>query len=90
MRGTARRLGLVAFCAALVAGAGLGVACGWVPNDFVIGLFKPGTPTLLMSYTRDGVFRWKVTDSSMPGGHPSMITVLPGPWLSPAVVMRNA
>lgn len=29
---------------------------------------KPGTPTLLMSYTRDGVFRWKLTDQSMPGG----------------------
>src|SRR5437867_423875 len=28
-------------------------------------------------------------DSSIPGGTPSIITTLPGPWLSPAVVMRN-
>src|SRR5690606_30191112 len=26
----------------------------------------------------------------MPGGHPSMMTTLPGPWDSPAVVTRNA
>ncbi len=29
---------------------------------------KPGKPTLLLSYTRDGIFRWKVTDSSFEGG----------------------
>ncbi len=29
---------------------------------------KPGKPTLLLSYTRDGIFRWKVTDASMEGG----------------------
>ncbi len=29
---------------------------------------KPGKPTLLLSYTRDGIFRWKVTDPSMEGG----------------------
>ena len=30
------------------------------------------------------------TANGMPGGTPSMMTILPGPWLSPAVVMRNA
>jgi len=29
---------------------------------------KPDRPTLTMSYTRDGVPRWKVTDTNMPGG----------------------
>ena len=29
---------------------------------------KPGRPTLMLSYTRDGIFRWKVTDPSMEGG----------------------
>ncbi len=29
---------------------------------------KPDKPTLTMSYTRDGVPRWKVTDTNMPGG----------------------
>ncbi len=29
---------------------------------------KPGQPTLLLSYTRDGIFRWKVTDANMAGG----------------------
>ena len=28
----------------------------------------PGTPTVVMSYTRDGVFRWKFTDFSLVGG----------------------
>ena len=30
------------------------------------------------------------TLSGIPGGQPSMITTLAGPWDSPAVVMRNA
>jgi hypothetical protein len=29
---------------------------------------KPDKPTLLLSYTRDGVFRWKRTEESMVGG----------------------
>ncbi|MBM4778577.1 MAG: tenascin-X [Archangiaceae bacterium] len=53
-----------------------GVAADAVGNIFIAfspttsqqAPLKPGTPTLLMSYTRDGVFRWKVTDASMPGG----------------------
>ncbi|MBS1149424.1 MAG: putative lipoprotein, partial [Myxococcaceae bacterium] len=28
----------------------------------------PGTPTVVMSYTRDGIFRWKFTDFSLVGG----------------------
>ena len=28
----------------------------------------PGSPTLVMSYTRDGIFRWKFTDFSLVGG----------------------
>ncbi|MBL8917963.1 MAG: tenascin-X [Myxococcaceae bacterium] len=53
-----------------------GVAADAVGNVFIAfspttsqqAPLKPGTPTLLMSYTRDGVFRWKLTDPSMPGG----------------------
>jgi hypothetical protein len=53
-----------------------GVAADSVGNIFIAfspttsqqAPLKPGTPTLLMSFTRDGVFRWKVTDASMPGG----------------------
>lgn len=53
-----------------------GVAADAVGNIFIAfsptttqqAPLKPGTPTLLMSFTRDGVFRWKVTDQSMPGG----------------------
>lgn len=29
---------------------------------------KPDKPTLLMSFTHDGVFRWKLTDTTMSGG----------------------
>jgi len=28
----------------------------------------PGTPTVAMSFTRDGIFRWKFTDSTLVGG----------------------
>lgn len=28
----------------------------------------PDNPTLLMSYTHDGIFRWKITDTAMRGG----------------------
>ncbi|MEW5740947.1 MAG: tenascin-X [Myxococcota bacterium] len=28
----------------------------------------PGAPTLLMSYTHDGLFRWKLTDTTLVGG----------------------
>lgn len=28
----------------------------------------PGTPTVVMSFTRDGIFRWKFTDFSLVGG----------------------
>jgi hypothetical protein len=28
----------------------------------------PGSPTLLMSYTHDGLFRWKLTDTTLVGG----------------------
>ncbi|MDX2011055.1 MAG: tenascin-X [Myxococcaceae bacterium] len=53
-----------------------GVAADSVGNLFIAfsptasqqAPLKPDKPTLLMSYTRDGVFRWKVTDTTMPGG----------------------
>jgi len=53
-----------------------GVAADSVGNLFIAfsptisttAPLKPGTPTLTMSFTRDGVFRWKRTDTSMPGG----------------------
>jgi hypothetical protein len=53
-----------------------GVAADSVGNSFIAfsptasqqAPLEPDRPTLLMSFTRDGVFRWKVTDSSMPGG----------------------
>jgi hypothetical protein len=53
-----------------------GVAADSVGNIFIAfsptasqqAPLKPDRPTLLMSYTRDGVFRWKVTDATMPGG----------------------
>lgn len=53
-----------------------GVAADSVGNLFIAfspttsqqAPLKPDRPTLTMSFTRDGVFRWKVTDSSMFGG----------------------
>lgn len=53
-----------------------GVAADSVGNIFIAfsptasqqAPLKPDKPTLLISFTRDGVFRWKVTDPSMPGG----------------------
>lgn len=53
-----------------------GVAADAVGNLFIAfspttsqqAPLKPDRPTLTISYTRDGVFRWKTTDTSMPGG----------------------
>lgn len=53
-----------------------GVAADSVGNLFIAfsptistqAPLKPGTPTLTVSFTRDGVFRWKRSDASMPGG----------------------
>ena len=38
------------------------------PTTSMSAPLKPGRPTLLMSFTHDGVFRWKRTDSTMVGG----------------------
>jgi outer membrane protein assembly factor BamB len=38
------------------------------PTISMMAPLRPGTPTLLMSFTHDGVFRWKRTDSTMAGG----------------------
>jgi hypothetical protein len=53
-----------------------GVAADAVGNLFIAfspttsqqAPLKPGNPTLTVSFTRDGVFRWKRTDPNMPGG----------------------
>lgn len=38
------------------------------PTISIQAPLKPAKPTLLVSYTRDGLFRWKVTDPDMEGG----------------------
>ncbi|MBL9036879.1 MAG: PQQ-binding-like beta-propeller repeat protein [Archangium sp.] len=38
------------------------------PTESQQAPLRPGRPTLLLSFTRDGIFRWKVTDTSMVGG----------------------
>lgn len=38
------------------------------PTTTMSAPLKPDKPTLLMSFTHDGVFRWKLTDTTMSGG----------------------
>lgn len=38
------------------------------PTTSSVAPLVPGSPTMLMSYTRDGVFRWKFTDLDLVGG----------------------
>lgn len=47
----------------------------------------PGSPTTVMSFTRDGVFRWKFTDQALRGGELAVATGLLYPENSGIAVM---
>lgn len=47
----------------------------------------PGSPTLVMSYTRDGVFRWKFVDHDLKGGELAVAGGLLYPENSPMAVL---
>ncbi len=47
----------------------------------------PGNNTTVMSFTRDGIFRWKFTDSRLTGGELAVATGLLYPENSPIAVM---
>jgi hypothetical protein len=47
---------------------------------------KPGSPTLVMTWTRDGIFRWKFVDHSLVGGELAIATGLIYPENSPIAV----
>jgi hypothetical protein len=50
----------------------------------------PGSPTLVMSYTRDGVFRWKFTDFSLTGGELAVARGLLYPENSSTAVLTSS
>ncbi len=50
----------------------------------------PGTPTVVMSYTRDGIFRWKFTDSSLVGGELAVSRGLLYPENSASAVLTSS
>ena len=50
----------------------------------------PGTPTVVMSYTRDGVFRWKFTDFSLVGGELAVSRGLLYPENSASAVLTSS
>ncbi|MBK7857321.1 MAG: tenascin-X [Archangiaceae bacterium] len=49
----------------------------------------PGNTTTVMSYTRDGVFRWKFTDTNLVGGELAVATGLLYPENSPIAIMAS-
>jgi outer membrane protein assembly factor BamB len=50
----------------------------------------PGSPTLVMSYTRDGIFRWKFTDSGLVGGELAVARGLLYPENSATAILTSS